>query len=697
MKNPLFYLLGLVTLVVSMPGALFASSDSLIISEIMYNPPEGGTDSLEFIEIYNSSDTPADASGFIIAVSAISDTIPAGTTIPARGFYVTAVNARAFRTIYGVAPSSEWPNGGLSNGGNRTITITSPTGTIVNEVTYLNSAPWPTGAAGTGASAELCGANLDNTNGANWGASTTSTGQTINGSVVFASPFALPACTVTPPSGNSYPRRSIGEMISVDANGQLDSINVTAEITGIVTTQDFNGGAGIEFYMQDITAGIRVLAGSSAYTVAAGDELVVRGRLEQRNGSAQFTPDSIGVVSIGQTVTPRIVSSINESNQGLLVRLQNYSIVDSSAWLLSGSFNVFATNGTDTIDLRILSASDVVGMEYPTGTFDVTGISNQFDSSTPFDEGYQLIPRSVSDFTPYIPGSGFVYPLVDISSINQENPTTGIGTALTQRVAIEGIAVGFNLNDAGLLFTVVDAGNNGLAVYSQTDDFGYTVIEGDLLRIEGTVDQFRGLIQLEVDDLRVISSGNQLPTPMRVTSLGQNTESKLITLQGVKIAEASAWRGDGSAFNTEYVSPNLDTFAVRIDDNSPLSTMMVPDANQRYDITGIGSQFDSSTPALGGYQLFPRTIADFNIVSGTRQVEASELFTVLAKADGLHLESKLRLQYVAVYDSAGRLLAALQNVQPGLTIIENSSSNGQILIISAVSTDGRAASSKVSR
>ena len=30
------------------------TAQDLVISEIMYNPPESGTDSLEFIEIYNN-------------------------------------------------------------------------------------------------------------------------------------------------------------------------------------------------------------------------------------------------------------------------------------------------------------------------------------------------------------------------------------------------------------------------------------------------------------------------------------------------------------------------------------------------------------------------------------------------------------------------------------------------------------------
>jgi hypothetical protein len=39
-------------------------NSQLMITEIMYNPPESGTDSLEYIEVYNAGTAAVDMNGF---------------------------------------------------------------------------------------------------------------------------------------------------------------------------------------------------------------------------------------------------------------------------------------------------------------------------------------------------------------------------------------------------------------------------------------------------------------------------------------------------------------------------------------------------------------------------------------------------------------------------------------------------------
>ena len=54
---------------------------------------------------------------------------------------------------------------------------------------------------------------------------------------------------------------------------------------------------------------------------------------------------------------------------------------------------------------------------------------------------------------------------------------------------------------------------------------------------------------------------------------------------------------------------------MRIDDLVDLSTATVPDG--AFNLTGIGSQFDTDAPYLDGYQIMPRYTADIDMIEDT--------------------------------------------------------------------------------
>ncbi|MCB9335507.1 MAG: lamin tail domain-containing protein [Flavobacteriales bacterium] len=169
----------------------------LVISEIMYNPPEAGTDTLEFIEIYNNDANPVDLTNYTLA--GVTYTFPSVILNPGE-FYVVAVNSGAFNNVFGSMPDGVF-TGGLSNGG-EFVTIKNASGNLVDSVRYYTSAPWPTDPNAQGPSLVLCDVNADNNDGNNWNASVIGTGVIINGKEVKASPGAANFCCsmdVTPP------------------------------------------------------------------------------------------------------------------------------------------------------------------------------------------------------------------------------------------------------------------------------------------------------------------------------------------------------------------------------------------------------------------------------------------------------------------------------------------------------------------
>ncbi|PWH81244.1 lamin tail domain-containing protein [Brumimicrobium oceani] len=184
------YLFMLTALMITFSSELIAQD--IVITEIMYNPPESGTDSLEFIELYNNGITNVDLTGWSFS-QGVSHTFGAVTMNPGE-YVVVAVDAGAIQNVFGYSTAIEWTSGGLSNGGEN-IVLVDAGGITVDQVDYDDSGVWPSGFSsgnpdGGGASLVLCDPNSDNDDGSNWFASTTNSGVTINGNVALASPGA---------------------------------------------------------------------------------------------------------------------------------------------------------------------------------------------------------------------------------------------------------------------------------------------------------------------------------------------------------------------------------------------------------------------------------------------------------------------------------------------------------------------------
>ena len=158
----------------------------IVITEIMYNPPEGGTDSLEFVELYNNGSTPADLVGFEFTQGFIF-TFPSVIINPGE-FVLVAVNATAFQNIFGVT-AFEWTGGALSNGG-EDIELRDNQGNVVDYVDYSDKLPWDTLADGYGPSLALCNPGNDNSDPANWTASVKFAAVNTDGDSIFATPGA---------------------------------------------------------------------------------------------------------------------------------------------------------------------------------------------------------------------------------------------------------------------------------------------------------------------------------------------------------------------------------------------------------------------------------------------------------------------------------------------------------------------------
>lgn len=193
------------------------------------------------------------------------------------------------------------------------------------------------------------------------------------------------------------PTYDIADIVGVNATGNMDSLGVYCKLVGTVTTPQLSATR-TDFFFTNATntAGIKVNRSTLiAYNAVMGDEIRVIGTLSEFNGGIQIDPDSVIVISSGGNILPTVITTnLGESEEGVVIRLNGVTMVDTTGWPTAnfGNFNiVLATN--DTVTLRIDSDLFTNWGPAPLGVFDVIGVGGQFDNSSPYTDGYQILPR----------------------------------------------------------------------------------------------------------------------------------------------------------------------------------------------------------------------------------------------------------------------------------------------------------------
>jgi DNA/RNA endonuclease YhcR with UshA esterase domain len=165
---------------------------------------------------------------------------------------------------------------------------------------------------------------------------------------------------------------------------------------GSTVTVNGNVTSGIEFgtirYIQDGTAGIAVFSTSLA-AVQRGDNITVTGVLTQFNNLLELAPvTSVTINSSGDPDPAPLVltpSQMNESNESMLVRVNNVTFTTTGTFQSNGTYNILSNGEPGVIFIR--SSNPLVGSPIPTSTVSVYGINSQYGSQ------YQLLPRNAND------------------------------------------------------------------------------------------------------------------------------------------------------------------------------------------------------------------------------------------------------------------------------------------------------------
>jgi len=139
----------------------------IVINEIMYNPVETGSDTTEFIELFNADSETVDLSGWRFT-DGVECEFPDSTLLEPGEFLVVAEDTAAFIGFYKRLENLyEWRTGSLKNDG-EAIVLSDNNDNLIDSVLYENGGDWPAEANGTGPSLELLDPTLENTLAINW-------------------------------------------------------------------------------------------------------------------------------------------------------------------------------------------------------------------------------------------------------------------------------------------------------------------------------------------------------------------------------------------------------------------------------------------------------------------------------------------------------------------------------------------------
>ncbi|PLW93142.1 MAG: hypothetical protein C0592_07090 [Marinilabiliales bacterium] len=232
---------------------------NLVITEIMYNPPESGTDSLEFIEIYNNDMIAVNLLDYKISYGSTFKVIDVAQTMNPGDYAVISINPTAADAFYGIS-SIPGPGVGISNGGT-SITLHNPNGILVDSVAYLPTAPWPTEANGGGYSLTLCNPSLDNNDALNWSYSTNFIGF-VDTMSVFADPGA--ACIVTAVEENTnsafnlFPNPA-NDILNITGLENAESVSLYSAMGSLINKEEISGVSSFEMNLSNLPEALYIV------------------------------------------------------------------------------------------------------------------------------------------------------------------------------------------------------------------------------------------------------------------------------------------------------------------------------------------------------------------------------------------------------------------------------------------------------
>ena len=139
-----------------------AARENLAVTELMYNPL-GTSETLEFVEMVNTSASPIDLSGVHFGAG-LDFGFPVGTIVGAGGYILVVHDRTAFEAEYGgdLTIAGEFRNGTALENAGELITLLAADDSEIESFHYQDTLPWPISPDGLGPSLTRVQASLPN-------------------------------------------------------------------------------------------------------------------------------------------------------------------------------------------------------------------------------------------------------------------------------------------------------------------------------------------------------------------------------------------------------------------------------------------------------------------------------------------------------------------------------------------------------
>ncbi len=396
---------------------------------------------------------------------------------------------------------------------------------------------------------------------------------------------------------------------NIFVNNLIYDINSNGTIYGI-----YNSGSDNQAYVNNtisldhaaatggITRGIYQTTTAIGITFANNNISITRGGTGVKHGIYLNTNTSV----VNSNFNNVYLNSTGSGSQ-FLGRENATDHLDINAWQVASSLD---TNSIDSDPLYV----DLINGDLTPTNPDLDGAGSNLGVFVDFFGVIRNNPPDIGaiEFIPPV-----MIPYYPIGTINTED-NNGVADSLNVVCQTSGTVVGTDRRGNGYELTLIDLSSSsqeGIVVFRTTNLPNYAnPTEGDSLLIYGTVSQFNGLTQFEPDSIFVISTGATIPSPIPTSTLDENTESKLLSIQNFVLLDASGTNSyNMRAFN------GTDTLLIRVDADTDVNdSLNIPGQELSVGDTicamiGVGGQFDNSTPFLDGYQIFPSRFADITI------------------------------------------------------------------------------------
>ncbi len=189
---------------------------------------------------------------------------------------------------------------------------------------------------------------------------------------------------------------------AVDANGVPLMLNKTVAMELVCTAEDLDTALRTSGYGQEGAAGINIFIQGVELGLIRGNRYGIRGNIIQFSGLTEINPAAAtDIINLGEDTppSPLVITLANlmaspEAYEGRLVRINGLTLV-SGIWGNTTTPAAVQDGSGSSIDIRIQSGSTAIA--FPSFPINLTAILGQFDQTSPFTVGYQLMPRTDAD------------------------------------------------------------------------------------------------------------------------------------------------------------------------------------------------------------------------------------------------------------------------------------------------------------